>query len=154
MRSSVLFCFVFWLQTLSISYNLRAYTNILPNLQLLKTETYGQETLPGHFSCRCCCVLSLSLSRQMQGLAGGSVVKNQDSSAGDECSVSELRRSPGGGNGNPLLYSSLGSPMDREAWWAWGHGVAKSQTQLEHTYTHTHARTHTRMHHRCRWRSG
>ena len=32
-------------------------------------------------------------------------------------------RSPGGGNGNPLQYSSLGNPMDREAWWARVHGV-------------------------------
>ena len=78
------------------------------------------------------------------------MVKNQASNAGDECSVSELRRSPGGGNGNPLLYSSLGSPMDRGAWWARGHGVAKSQTQLEHTHTHTHMHTHTHTHTRTR----
>ena len=34
-------------------------------------------------------------------------------------------RSPGGGNGNSLHYSCLGNPMDREAWWATLHGVAK-----------------------------
>ena len=39
-------------------------------------------------------------------------------------------RSPGEGNGNPLQYSYLGNPMDRGAWWATVHGVAKSQTQL------------------------
>ena len=39
-------------------------------------------------------------------------------------------RSPGGGNGNPLQYSCLGNPMDREAWWATVHGVPKSQTRL------------------------
>ena len=27
-------------------------------------------------------------------------------------------RSPVEGNGNPLQYSCLGNPMDREAWWA------------------------------------
>ena len=37
-------------------------------------------------------------------------------------------RSPGGGNGSPLQYSCLGNPMDRGAWWAAVHGVAKSQT--------------------------
>ena len=37
--------------------------------------------------------------------------------------------SPGGGNGNPLWYSCLGNPMDREAWWATVHGVAKSWTR-------------------------
>ena len=34
-------------------------------------------------------------------------------------------RSPGEGNGNPLQYSGLGNPMDRGAWWATVHGVAK-----------------------------
>ena len=37
---------------------------------------------------------------------------------------------PEGGNGNLLQYSCLRSPMDRGVWWATGHGVAKSQTQL------------------------
>ena len=37
-------------------------------------------------------------------------------------------RSPGEGNGNPLQYSCLENPMDRGAWWAIVHGVAKSQT--------------------------
>ena len=38
------------------------------------------------------------------------------------------RRSPGGGNGNPLQYSFLENPTDRGAWWAIVHGIAKSQT--------------------------
>ena len=37
-------------------------------------------------------------------------------------------RSPGEGNGNPFQYSCLESPMDRGAWWATVHGVAKSWT--------------------------
>ena len=36
--------------------------------------------------------------------------------------------SPGGGNGNPFQYSYLENSMDRVAWWATVHGVAKSQT--------------------------
>ena len=32
------------------------------------------------------------------------------------------------GNGNPLQYSCLENPMDREAWWATAHGVTKSWT--------------------------
>ena len=40
-----------------------------------------------------------------------------------------LGRSPGAGNGNPLQYSCLGNPMDREAWRASVHGVALSQTR-------------------------
>ena len=39
-----------------------------------------------------------------------------------------LGRFPGGGNGNPLQYSSLKNPMDREAWQAIVHGVARSGT--------------------------
>ena len=34
----------------------------------------------------------------------------------------------GEGNGTPLQYSCLENPMDREAWWAAVHGVAKSRT--------------------------
>ena len=36
----------------------------------------------------------------------------------------------GEGNGNPLQNSCLENPMDRGAWWATVHGVAKSQTRL------------------------
>ena len=39
-----------------------------------------------------------------------------------------LGRSPGEGNGNPLQFSCLENPMDRGAWWATVHRVAKSQT--------------------------
>ena len=52
-------------------------------------------------------------------------VKNAPAIAGDTGSVSGSRRSPGEGNGNPLHYSCLGSPMDREAWWTIAHGVTK-----------------------------
>ena len=45
---------------------------------------------------------------------------------GDGKLIPELRRSPGEGNGNPLLH--LGNPMDRGAWQV--HGVAKSRTRL------------------------
>ena len=39
-------------------------------------------------------------------------------------------RSPGEENGNPLQYSCLENSMDRGAWWAAVHRIAKSQTQL------------------------
>ena len=39
-------------------------------------------------------------------------------------------RSPGEGTGNPLQYSFLENPMDRVAWWAIIHGVARSRTLL------------------------
>ena len=47
--------------------------------------------------------------------------------------IPELGRSPGEGNGNPLQDSGLENLMDREAWWAIVHGVAKTQTQLSNS---------------------
>ena len=47
---------------------------------------------------------------------------------GDMGSVPVLGRSPEGGHGKPLQYSCLENPMDREAWWATVHMVAKSWT--------------------------
>ena len=49
---------------------------------------------------------------------------------GDPGSILGLRRFPGEGNGNPLQYSCLENPMDREAWWAMVHGVTKNWTSL------------------------
>ena len=62
------------------------------------------------------------------GLPGGSEVKNPPANAGDMGLITGLGRSPGKGNGNPLQYSCLENPMDRGAWWATVHGVAKSRT--------------------------
>ena len=61
------------------------------------------------------------------------VVKSPPASARDvrdTGSIPGLGRSPGGGYGNPLQYSCLENPIDRGAWWATVHGVAKSQTGL------------------------
>ena len=49
---------------------------------------------------------------------------------GDPGSIPESGRSPGEGNGNLLQYSCLENPMDRGAWKAAVHGVAKSRTRL------------------------
>ena len=64
---------------------------------------------------------------------GGTVVKNPPANARDVRdlgSTPESGRCPGGGNGNPLQYSCLGNPVDRGAWWATAHSVAKSGTWL------------------------
>ena len=52
-----------------------------------------------------------------------------------------LRGTDGEGDGTPLQYSCLENPMDRGAWWAAVHGVAKSWTQLsDFTFpSHFHA---------------
>ena len=68
--------------------------------------------------------------------SGGSVVKNPPASARAIGLVPGLGGFPGGRNGNPRQYSCLENPMDRGAWWATVHGVAKSQTWLsEHACT-------------------
>ena len=56
--------------------------------------------------------------------------------SGDTGSVPGLGRSPVGGNGNPLQHFCLENPMNRGAWWATVHRVAKSQTQLKRLSTH------------------
>ena len=71
------------------------------------------------------------------------VVKDTPANSGDireAASIPGLRRSPGGRHGNPLQYSCLENPMDREAWWTMVYRVAKNWTQLsmsmcEHTGT-------------------
>ena len=52
-----------------------------------------------------------------------------------------LGRSPGEGNGNPLQYSYLENPMDRGAWQATVHRVAKSRTRLSNFTHSTHSLT-------------
>ena len=56
------------------------------------------------------------------------MVKNPSANARDVGSITGLGRSPGEGNGKPLLYSYLENPMDRGAWQATIHGVAESGT--------------------------
>ena len=53
------------------------------------------------------------------------MVKNPPANAVDVGSIPGSERPPGEGNGNPLQYSCMGNPMDRGAWWAVVHGVAK-----------------------------
>ena len=47
--------------------------------------------------------------------------------ARDAGSIPGSGRSPEGGNGNPLQYSCLENPIDREAWGATVHGVTKGR---------------------------
>ena len=54
--------------------------------------------------------------------------KNLPANAAEAGLIPGSGRSPGEGNGNPLQYSCLGNPMDREAWWAADHWIAESWT--------------------------
>ena len=68
----------------------------------------------------------------------------------DAGSIPGSGRPPGGRHGKPLHYSCLENCMDRGAWWATVHRVAKSQTQLKPLHTHTHIhRAVTQLHVRC-----
>ena len=67
------------------------------------------------------------------GFPGGSAVKHLPANAGDSRDVGLIPgsgRSPGVGNGNPFQYSCLKNFIDRGAWYATVHGVAKRQTQM------------------------
>ena len=62
----------------------------------------------------------------MKDFPGGSDCKASAYNVGDLSSIPGLGRSSGEGTGNPLQYSCLENPMDRGAWQATVHGVAKS----------------------------
>ena len=70
------------------------------------------------------------MSREIQGIPGGSDGKESACNAGDLGSISGLVRFPGEGNGNPLQSSCLKNPSDRGAWRATVHGVTKNRTRL------------------------
>ena len=68
------------------------------------------------------------------GFPGGAVVKNLPPNAGDTRDMGLIPGSesfPGIGNGNPPVFLPEKNPMDKRAWQATVHWVAKSQ----HTYT-------------------
>ena len=75
-----------------------------------------------------------------QDFPGGSDAKASVYSAGDLDLIPGSGRAPGLGNGNPLQYYCLENPIDRGAWKATIHGVAKSRTRLsDFTFTFTHS---------------
>ena len=83
----------------------------------------------------------------IQVFPGGTRIKDPPANtedAKDMDSISELGRSPGEGNGNPLQSSCLENPMCKKAWQAAVHGVTKSETRLSdwacpcHRYHYSH----------------
>ena len=71
------------------------------------------------------CSESIHYENFKWGFPGGSHNKESAHNAGDPGSILGLGRSPGEGNVCPLQYR-LEDSMDRGAWWATAHGVAKS----------------------------
>ena len=70
------------------------------------------------------------------GFPGGASGKEHAGDLRLAGSIPESGRFPGGGHANPLQYSCLENPMDRGAWQATVHGVAKSWTQLKQLSMH------------------
>ena len=70
------------------------------------------------------------------GVPGGSNGEESTCNVGDMGSIPGLGRSPGEGNGYPPQYSCLENSMNRGAWQATVHGVAKSQTRLSDFHFH------------------
>ena len=63
------------------------------------------------------------------------VVKNPPLDIRDAGSISGSGRSPGGEHSNPLQYCCLENPMDRGAWWATVHSIAKSWKRVKRLST-------------------
>ena len=72
------------------------------------------------------------------GFPSGSNGKESACNASDSGLTPGLGRSLGERNGHPLQYSCLENSMDRGAWQAIAHGVAKSQTRLSYWHSHFH----------------
>ena len=85
--------------------------------------TYSQVPGAGHG-----CLWGMSVlcfMNSCQDFPGSSVGKESGCRAGDLGSIPGSGRAPGEGNHNPLQYSCLENPMDRRAWQATVHGVAR-----------------------------
>ena len=72
----------------------------------------------------------LSTKKTKLGFPAGSHSKESACNARDPGSIPGLGRSSREGNDNPLQYSCLENPMNREVWQATVHGVTKSWTRL------------------------
>ena len=72
------------------------------------------------------CARSLNSTYMWSGLPWWLSGKVSTCNAGGAGSTPGSARCPGGGHGNPLQYSCLENPVDRGAWWAAVHKVAKN----------------------------
>ena len=126
---------------------------LYPTLGDAVDSSLAGSSVHGIFQARTLEQVAISFSRQTctyylflgRLLAGASqvtlVVNNSPANAGDLRDVGLIPgsgRSPGGGHDNSLQYSCLENPIERGAWQATVHRVAKSQTRLKRLSTHTH----------------
>ena len=74
---------------------------------------------------------SIDESMLLMGFPVVLVVKNPLPDVRDGGSIPGSERSPAGGNGDPLQYSCLENPIDREVWWVTVPGVIKELDMTE-----------------------
>ena len=119
-------------QGLSIEYSRQEYWNGLPFSSSRDLPDLEIEPMSPALQANS---LPSENTRILIAVSGGSEDKASVCNAGDLGLIPGLGRSPGEGNGNPLQYSCLENPMDRGAWRATVHRVAKSRTRLS-DFTH------------------
>ena len=76
-------------------------------------------------------IMIYSVLERNRGFPGGTSGREPTCNAGDRGSIPGSGRSPEQGNGKPLQYSCMENPMDRGAWQATVHGVAKELNMTE-----------------------
>ena len=105
--------------------------------QIIKASLVAQtvESLPAMQVSKCKWTARSRVWRYVTRTAGGFFTSWATREAGDLGLIPGSGRSPGEGNGRPLQYSCLGNHMDRGAWQATSHGVAKSRTRLSDWHT-------------------
>ena len=108
----------------------------IKSLQSCLTEVGCHFLLQYVYMCVCICIC-ICICICVYGLPWWLSGKESACNAGDLGLIPGLRRSPGEGHGNPLQYSCLENPMNREAWWATVHRVSQldtSETTKQYIY--------------------
>ena len=98
-----------------------------PSMGFSRQEYWSEVPLPSPLSAW---GLHFLICNSLMGFPCSSVGKESAYHTGDLDSISWSGRSPGEGNGNPLQYSCMENPMDRGAWQAIVHGVARIRHDL------------------------
>ena len=118
---------------------------------MVPLHTHGREWNAKRPGCLSPLVMSISVSFKfftvrlyrltVSGFRSGSVMKNMPASTGDTGNMGSIpgsRRSPGGGNGNPLQYSCLENPVDRRTWRGTVHRVTQIESDMTEATEHAH----------------
>ena len=104
--------------------------NVINRLDLIYRTLIPATENYTFFSSLCVTISNINYEFRYKAIPGGSDGTESPCNAGDLGSIPGLGKSPREGNGYPLQYSGLENSMDRGAWQATVHGVAKSWVQL------------------------